>query len=358
MQNPELILTGPDSIVASIPYLLGFTPCDSLIVLWLNDGRLRLTMRLDLPPERVSSDEWVDAVLQQRAEHDEVILCVVPAQDDPTHDQEGELRSREFVTTVLERLAPSDCHVRDALLMSGDRWWSYLCSEPECCSSAGNPVDPAIAEATAARFVLAGVGRLSDRQSVIDICAAEPARQALTREHLAGFRQSRAQRLASAVDRQREFELWRDESIELVREVLLTSMPIDVDRAAETLWALGDVRVRDTAIWEIAHDAEHNAEHNAHRAFDMAAGLLRSAPGEVTAPIGTVTALLAWLIGDGVRAMAALDRVHVEEPGYALAELLRRSITAGLPPAGWLEMMRDLSRDACRGRHRDSAPAA
>jgi hypothetical protein len=67
------------------------------------------------------------------------------------------------------------------------------------------------------------------------------------------------------------------------------------------------------------------------------------------APIGTVTALLAWLNGDGVRAVAALERVREEDPEYALAQLLGRSIAAGLSPKGWREMMSGLSREACRG---------
>ena len=66
------------------------------------------------------------------------------------------------------------------------------------------------------------------------------------------------------------------------------------------------------------------------------------------APIGTVTALLGWLIGDGVRAMAALERVWAEDPDYSLAELLGRSINAGLPPTSWRDMMGGLTREACR----------
>jgi hypothetical protein len=105
------------------------------------------------------------------------------------------------------------------------------------------------------------------------------------------------------------------------------------------------VRVRDTVLWEIAHSNEHDP----HRAFEAAAALLRGAPVGVIAPIGTVTALLGWLIGDGVRAMAALDRVWDEDPDYSLAELLGRSINAGLSPISWREMMGGLTREACRG---------
>ena len=75
------------------------------------------------------------------------------------------------------------------------------------------------------------------------------------------------------------------------------------------------------------------------------------------APIGTVTGLLGWLIGDGVRAVAALERVWAEDRDYSLAELLGRSINAGLPPSSWRDMMRGLTREACRGAQvRPSVP--
>lgn len=354
MHTPELTLAGPDSIVASIPFILGFTPRDSLIVMWLRDGCVRLTMRLDLPPVGAAPDEWADAVMMHRGESDEVILCVATKSSDAAHDDAGDLPSRELITILLERLAHTDCHVRDALLAEEDRWWSYLCDQPECCSPDGTPVDPEIVDDVAARFTLAGVGRLPDRESVLAISAADPLRQLSVHACLGEVRRQRAVRLAGAEQPNLEFEKWRDDSIDLVRDSLLGSAPTTSEQEAEILWALCDVRVRDTVLWEIARDNSHDA----HRSYEIAAALLRAAPPGLIAPIGAVAALLAWLIGDGVRAVAALDRVHADDPNYALAELLNRSISAGLSPAGWREMMQGLSRKACRGRHRDDAPAA
>jgi hypothetical protein len=345
MDIPDLLLSGPDSIAASIPFIVGFTPRDSLVVMWLHDGRVRLTMRMDLPPAHAAPHDWADAVMAHRSFNEEVILCVIPADADSARESNGELHSRELISAMLEQLSETDCQVRDALLLSEQCWWSYLCEEPECCSPAGTPLDLEIAEKVAAQFVFAGVGRLPDRDAVIAVCAPDPVRQAANRSSVREAARARFQRLGQAGDRALEWDTWRDGAIRLVLESLIDNPAAGSGSEAEILLALCDVRVRDTVLWEIAHSNEHDP----HRAFEAAAALLRGAPVGVIAPIGTVTALLGWLIGDGVRAMAALDRVWDEDPDYSLAELLGRSINAGLPPTSWREMMSGLTREVCRG---------
>lgn len=355
MDIPDLVLAGPDSIAASIPFIIGFTPRDSLVVMWLRDGCVRLTMRMDLPQAHADPDDWANAVMAHRSFSEEVILCVIPADADSARESNGELHSQVLMSALLEKLSRTDCQVRDALLLTSQNWWSYLCEEPECCSPAGTPLDIGIAEGVAAQFALAGVGSLPDRAAVYAVCAADPVRQATNRTRVREAVRVRAERLAHAGDRALEWDTWRDDSIALVREALIERPVAREGRDAEILLALCDVRVRDTVLWEIANSDGHDP----HRAFEAAAALLRGAPAGAIAPIGTVTGLLGWLIGDGVRAMAALERVWAEDPDYSLAELLGRSISAGLPPASWREMMGGLTREACRiPRARSAVPEA
>jgi len=351
--TPELVIVGPDSIVAALPYIIGFTPHDSLVVMWMRAGCVRLTMRLDLPPIGASPLGWIDAVMEHRGTHDEVIVCIVPSNDEGARTPNGNLRAHDLIDGLLLRLQAQSCPIRDCLLIVGDRWWSFLCAEPECCPPDGTEVDPRVVDEVAARFALAGVARLPSRQSVLAICAPDVVVQATHRPLVRQARRALAARLRSAVEPSGALEAWRDESIGSIRHWLLESWsptPQDSHEPAQIMVALCDVRVRDTVLWEVAQSRHHDA----HRAFDRAAEVLRAAPRGVIAPIGTVTALLAWLIGDGVRATAALDRVSADDPDYSLAELLRGSLAAGLPPSGWLEMMSRLDRDACR--HGAAAP--
>lgn len=344
--DPELILSGPDSIVAALPFVLGFTPHDSLVVMWLRERTVRLAMRLDLPPAGVSPIGWIDAVMKHRGTHDEVIVCVIPAPETGARTAGGDLHARDLVDGLLSSLQSKACPIRDCLQILDTRWWSYLCTEPGCCPPQGTVIDSRVADRVAASFALAGVARMPSRQAVLAICAPDSRLQAEQRTLVRRARRAKQARLRLAgAD---ALESWRDDSIDLVVDWLTDSSRVaaqDTWHHAQAMLALCDVRVRDTVLWEIAHSRGHDA----HRAFDRAAEALRAAPRGVIAPIGTVTALLAWLIGDGVRATAALDRVSAVDPDYPLAALLTRSIAAGLSPASWVGMMRRLERDACRG---------
>ena len=48
MTAAPISLTGPDSIVEAVPYLLGFTPTDSLVLVGLQGTSLTVTARIDL----------------------------------------------------------------------------------------------------------------------------------------------------------------------------------------------------------------------------------------------------------------------------------------------------------------------
>ena len=49
MTTNAIKLTSPHELLAVVPYLLGFNPTNSIMVLCLRDRRLGLTQRLDLP---------------------------------------------------------------------------------------------------------------------------------------------------------------------------------------------------------------------------------------------------------------------------------------------------------------------
>lgn len=350
MQIPEIILAGPDSIAASVPYILGFTPRESLVVMWLRGSVVRLTMRVDLPPEESSSKDWVDLVVGHSQPDDGVIICVIAKFGSGTDADVRQLPSRALVTDLISGLEAIPCRLHDALLVNDSHWWSYLCEELECCPATGTPIDESTATEVAARFALVGVASLPDRESVLAVCADDPLRRKSMEPRVRLIRKVRTRRISSAADPHAEIEAWRDEAIahslaHLANQPGARSEREEATADAATLDALGDIRVRDTVLWEIAQARALDS----HAAFESAARILRAAPARLVAPIGTLAAILAWLNGDGVRAGAALDRVREADPDYVLADLLWQSLRAGLPPASWREMMRNLSRAACRG---------
>jgi hypothetical protein len=329
-----LTLRSPDALVAAVPYLLGFRPVESAVVVWLRAGRIMLTQRLDLPSEEAHLAEWRSAlwthVAADRA--DEIVVVLVTGRSDLEWIQQA------IVTDADAR----GIAVRDALRLSGDRWWSLLCSDESCCPVAGRQVQSDVAAAVAAEFTMLGQAPLPDRESIEAWLSADPVQVAeVVRRLPAG--------LPGRGSGPRRRQVWRDRSLELVRECLTQAAPSR--RANESpavlarlLPALADIRVRDTALWDLAQSDSDGLR----RAMAVLVQALRAAPEGLVAPVATCVAIVAWQLGDGTRATIAVDRALSDDPGYSLALLVTASLRAGLPPEAWREAMAGLTRDECR----------
>ena len=319
----DIVMTSPDAVVAGLPYLIGFTPRESAVLLWLGRGRLLLTQRLDLPPGAPSS-EWTGAVWSHAGARQADALVAVLVTDDSPH--------ADIPAVLVDEAAARGVDVRDVLVVSGGRWRSLLCRDEACCGERGRQVDSRVAALVAAEFTGAGV-------------APSPDRASLESELMpAGRRRRPAAMPASGPER----EQWRDGAIDsFVAEVAgPAARPASSPEAFldGLVAALRDVRVRDTVLWEVSA-LDREAQGRALQV--LAAALRRSGPGAV-APIATCAAVTAWLLGDGARAGIALRHALADGPDYSLAVLVDGALRAGLPPSAWREAMRALSREECR----------
>jgi hypothetical protein len=326
----RLLLRSPDALVAAVPYLLGFHPRESAIAIWLQGGRIGLTQRLDLPPRPDLHAAWLAAMWQHPMSDtaDELILLIASA--DPADD--------DLVTLALARAADAGIEVRDVLRMDGGRWWSLLCTDERCCPPEGRDVAPETASAVAAEFTLAGRAPLADREVLERSLSTDDVKVALVAVALAAAPEAPAGPAREA---------WRDDRIASALQALLGDAPSAghrAERVADLLRGLGDVRVRDTVLWEVSR-WEPDALQSA---FERLALAVRSAPRGHVAPVASCTAIVGWLLGDGARALIALDRARADDPDYSLALLLAASLSAGLPPGAWRETMSGLTRDECR----------
>ena len=311
--------------MSGLPYLIGFPPVESAVLLWLRAGRLLLTQRIDLPQDDAEIEPWLGAMWSHVAANEAGELVIVMATG----------RSDAADLAALVRAVADDrgLAVRDALVLNDGRWRSVLCTDPDCCDPAGRMVDPAVADRVAAEFTGAGVSPL-------------PARGALVRElaEEASGRQEVARVLdAEPVPRGRE--RWRDDVIaEFLMRLTIERTALGTEDAAMLIRGLDDVRVRDTVLWELSH-ADQATRFRAHTLLAMCT---RWAPSGKVAPVATCAAIAAWLVGDGARAQIALERALAERPDYSLALLVQHSVRVGLPPSAWGEAMAGLTRRECR----------
>jgi len=358
---PALEMHSPDHLVASLPYLLGFQPGESLVVVWTRGGRLLLTQRVDLPGEgdQVDLTEFAKLLVRPLKDHDpdEALLVVVEDVHDlpaasarpvsGSHDgqqvpsEPGALPWSDLINAVTSAVAAMDVFVRDALHISRGRFRSYFCVD-ECCPVNGRVVDPVIANTVAASFAVRGVSALPSRADLVSVLKPDQAGVARIEPLIIDREQELDDALGSGGSA--AVEAWRDEQVDHLASLICGSEGLSDAHTVALLVGLCDVRVRDTLLWHL------NSANDRYGCLDKLLIGLRLAPNGYVAPIATCAALVAWLLGDGARASIAIDRALSDDPEYSLAVLVGMSISVGLPPTAWQEVMGQLTVEACRAR--------
>ena len=322
---PRIRVSSVAGLLATIPYLLGFTPENSLVVVGVTRAdRVQAAFRYDLPnpPDPAAASEITGHAVSVLARHH--LPTVVAVGYGP-----GRL-----VTPLADALcaaAPAaGLWLRDVLRVEDSRYWSYLCADPACCPAEGVIFDPrshpAAAALTAAGLpVLAGRDALAATITPVTGAAAEAMRDATERAE-------RAARLLIASG---------PKALEKAGLVAVrTAIGVYRDGGSFTpaisfAWlalVLTRVRIRDDA-WARMDPAHREA----HRRLwtDVAR---RAQPGYAAAP-ASLLALTAWQCGDGALANLAIDRALADTPGYSMALLLRNALDAGAPPSAAMPPM-------------------
>ena len=318
IDGPRLAVRSPADLLAAVPYLLGFHPRDSVVVVALRGRRIIFAARADLPDpaDPVTPARHLALVIARQAADTATVLGYGPA-----------TRVTPAVDAVRAALADRRIDLLDALRVTDGRYWSYLCAEPECCPPDGNPYDPSASEVTATA-VFAGQVALPDRAALrARVAPVEgPERAALTR---AAVRAER--RLVDLLDRASPTELasgrlLRAAGATMVRRALRgqrRGRRLTDDEVAWLALLLTDETVRDLA-WERTDGREED--------IALWADVFRRAEPEFVAVPGTLLAFAAWRAGQGALAAVALERTLAVHPDHPLARLLDELLRQGVPP--------------------------
>jgi hypothetical protein len=345
--EPVLRLTRPEEWLQAIPYLFGFTPADSLVLLGLVGPRKRVhfQLRVDLPtPDDVEPFAEHVAELTGRQDLDAVVVVLYGAQPGPPTPLD-----RDLWDLLGDQLAEEgDLEVVDAIVVRGDRWWSLECADPRCCPPEGTAVETS--GRVAAEMVLRGcVARGSREELAAEISpVGGPAARLLSQ---------RCEAYAAGmfdVEPMGWSPKWVDAAVDRWR-LLLTASTVEVslpdpDSLAALLVPLEHLTLRDRVAGVCLL--------NDDRARRVLRSVVRRAPRERVAAPATILGLLEWAGGDGIRAMLAFERALGADPGYAFATLLVQGLQHGLRlPEDFLESIRDMGRHKPAGRSRRARPA-
>lgn len=327
-------LRTPADIVDAVPYLVGFEPHDSLVVLSLRGprSRLGLTARIDLPGAKSATAcarNFVGYLKRDGAAR--AIIVLYPPSDGISYPS-----VKPLAAALTKHLKLARIEVSEVLCVCDGRWWSLQCTDDECCPQSGTLIarsstsELAVAMTVEGRVVLGSREELEHMLDPVGGLAAAAMAYAIT---------CADDELAARVRAGHKREVVV-ESLALFRAAvdarLHRDVPLDADaRAADIGLAVDDAArlIASLALWAVRDEILTWFDGDRGEATrSLLLELVRRSvmPGDAVAL--TVLAWICYLRGEGVLAGIAIDRARTEDPQYSLAELLDQVLSGAVNP--------------------------
>ncbi|MFJ4633299.1 DUF4192 domain-containing protein [Streptomyces sp. NPDC088847] len=354
--NPEhqLTLRSPAELADALPYLLGYRPEDSIVLVALHDragrGRFGGRARLGIP---AGADDWASVARQlahglvtgseRRGTRPEQMIAYVCQEPAPGESGRQVMeRLRPLIQKLRTECGRLDVTVIEALCISDGRFWSYCCSGQGCCPVDGSPMGLPGTSVLAAAATYAGLqvrGTLRELRARLLPWETAAALQQEVALDAAGMTlvprilddASQADVAEDTLDLARRI-MKRFALAPRVTGVLHSDFRDDDllthDEAAHLILGLQDRTTRDRA-------AEWMEGDDALPALRLWRALARRCVGpygeHAAAPL-TLAGWVAWSTGDDLEAREALAMALGADPDYLFARLLHQACNEGLDP--------------------------
>ena len=309
----------PDELLAIIPYLIGFHPQESLVVVFVRLGRVILAGRLDLPAD-ADGKKMADFIgaLAKRERAEALALVAYSA---------AALPANRLLTRLMDHL--TDHELTDVLYVGHGRWWSLTCAD-ECCPLAGTPLD-LTSHPLSASAVLAGLGTRASRHE-LEASVAGPPDDELPR----------LDRLIDALLADHE---QLDEPEEAGR--LLASMIdhglVNPDVLDEESCVLLGLLVRDVHLRDLAWALIAPASADDH--VRLWGAVVAHVPPAVAAAPLCLLGIAAWVQGAGALLNCCSERLARVDPDYSMGRVLAEISEQAIPPSRWQEIGHDIQKE-------------
>jgi hypothetical protein len=350
----QVTLRTPGELADALPYLLGYRPEDSIVLVALHDrggrGRFGGRARLGIP---ANEDDWESVARQlahglitgserRGAKPEQMVayLCQEPAQGESGQQVMQRLaRLAGLLRTECGRL---DVPVIEALCISGGRFWSYCCPSEGCCPVEGLPMGLPGTSVLAAAATYAGLqvrGTLRElRARLLPWETAAALEQEIVLDTTS---MAQVPRMLDEVERIAVAE----ETVELAERIMsrFAEAPpvsgalqadlrddalLDHEDAAALILGLQDRTTRD----RVAEWMEGEEAGPALRLWRALARRCVGPYGEHAAAPLTLVGWVAWSAGDEIEAREALAMALGADSDYLFARLLHQACNEGLDP--------------------------
>ncbi len=372
----QVTLRTPAELADALPYLLGYRPEDSIVLVALHDrdgrGRFGGRARLGIPE---NADDWPSAARQlahglvrgserrgKRPESMVAFLCQEPARGET--GREVMERLRPLAQRLRTECGSLDAVVVEALCISDGRYWSYCCDNADCCSPEGVPMGLPGTSVLAAAATYAGIqvrGTLRElrarllpwenaaaleQEAALDRASMELVPRILDDAGRAAVADETLELAAAALDRFAEAQPVSGTLLADLRDDEL----LGCYEAAKLVLGLQDRSTRDRA----AEWMEGDEAGSALRLWRTLARRCVGPYGEHAAAPLTLAGWVAWSTGDELEAREALAMALGADPDYLFARLLHQACNEGLDP----ESIRSCLRSERTGRARADVTGA
>lgn len=305
-------LRSPVDAIAVVPYLLGFHPLESLVVVALmgERGRLGPTLRVDLVDDPAHQEAFAEQVVSAMTRNGvRRVLFVIFSTHPEVADPIGEL--------VADRFRAVGVDIEEGLRADGERWWSYSCTSPCCAVPGGTPYDAATSPA-AADAVLAGMSAAPDRESLRELLA--PAALDVRADVAAEI---------AVLEARGPCPRWTP--VELAARLERASADPEAMTAAEIGWLGLAAQDEDARSLLLAASDRCAAE----AAYDVWRHVTRHVDETLLPGPGSLAALAAWLSGRGALAWHAVELVQSVDSSEPLTRLVSTLLISATDPRCW-----------------------
>jgi len=320
-------ITAPEDLIGMVPYLLGFHPGKDIVIIGTRaPGHIvEITLRYPLDPAAVT-DQVRHALTVLAAQSYDTAMAVGYGPDGlvtPFMDWlRTEAEQHDIGFTELLRVDTAQ-----------QRYWSYLCADPDCCPPEGKPYNSRPHPALAGSLPADVPAVLDSRKALAELAGPVIGEEATSMIRATRDAEQRLADVASQVARTggQAAGRWAVAlaGIEATKRAIQTYRQGGRCTHDEAAWL--SVCLRDSWVRDDAWSRMDPAERKSHLRLWL--DLIRLAlPGYLPAP-ASLLAFVAWQSGNGALANVALDRALADDPHYSAALLLRQVIDSGAPPS-------------------------
>ena len=316
MTTQTIRLSSPLDLITSMPYMLGFHPKHSVVLVNLHKNHVGLAQRIDIPPPE-HAFEAMQAMIGPMLKDHPTSVVLLGYED--VEDEAAPLL--DALKTAIDW--HDDIHLADVLVVRNGRWYSRKCKNPTCCPTEGTPLVDSVA--VSSEFVALGHNPMSSREDVA--ARLEPKFGAVSLPAI--MQPDTAASLAAWAKVLTTGELSRQET----EDAALALLNIDFRDAMVTQTCPG-VLSWDDLSEEVKAAFETMPKIVPEGAIDRLIDLCSALADDSAAPALTILANYAWFIGDGGLTRMALERALRCDPKYRLARLLERMVDLAIRPPG------------------------